>query len=109
MAGQGLLEVLKKGTVEPILIHLRDRLEGIDDLSTDVTNPRFDVVDSADVVKISNGVPTFIIGHPMIAVCLIDTTTGGGWPNDEYRLYFKYSDGSSNPVLYAGKFRVEDD
>lgn len=109
MAGQGLLEVLKKGTVEPLLVHLRDRLEGIDDLSTDVTNPRFDVIDSLDVVKIANGVPTFIVGHPMIAVCTIDTTSGGGWASDEYRLYFKYDDGSSQPVLLVGKFRVEDD
>jgi len=102
------VDILKKNTVEPVLVSLRDRLQNITDLST-VTTPRFDVRDSADVLKITNGIPTFDADHPMTAICLIDTSTGGGWASDEYRLYFKYTDGSSMPILFAGKFRVEDD
>ena len=104
---QGMAEVLKQGTIEPLIVNLRDRLGTIDDLATDVTNLRFDVIASdGTTFKVTNGVPS-TVGTK--AICLIDTTTGGGWPDDEYTLWIKYTDGSASPVLYAGKFRVEAD
>ena len=104
---QGMLEVIKQGSIEPLIVNLRDRLEGINDLGTDVTNLRFDVIaPDGTTVKISNGIPTT---SGMKAICLIDTTTGGGWADGEYSLWIKYTDGSASPILFAGKFRVEVD
>jgi hypothetical protein len=99
-----MLEVLKKGTVEPLIVDLRDRLENITDMAT-VTNLRFDVLDPDDVVMMSNATPATDL---MKVICVIDTT-GVGWVNNEYRLYIKYTDGSTSPILLVGKFRVEDD
>jgi hypothetical protein len=104
------MEILKKNTVEPLVVDMRDRLTTITNMST-VTNLRFDVigkdpVTEADVVKISNGVPTT---NGMKVICVIDTSTGGGWASAEYRVYIKFTDGSTSPILFAGKFRVEDD
>jgi hypothetical protein len=96
--------VLNKGTIEPVIVSMRDKLENIDDMAT-VTNLRFDVKDSAGVTEILNGVPST---SGMRVICVIDTT-GVGWTTDEYRLYLKFTDGVTNPELLVGKFRVEDD
>lgn len=96
--------VLNKGTIEPVIISMRDKLETVDDMA-DVTNLRFDVKDSAGNAEVTNGLPTTA---GMKVICVIDTT-GAGWTTDEYRLYLKFTDGSTNPELLVGKFRVEDD
>jgi len=102
------MDILKKNTVEPFIVDLRDRLQNIVDMAT-VTNLRFDVkhwVAEVDTTKIANGVPST---DGMKVICPIDTSTGGGWISDEYRLYIKFTDGTMSPILFAGKFRVEDD
>lgn len=100
---------LKKGTIEPLIVDMRDRLENITNMAT-VTNLRFDIKDMAGNTEVSNGVPTT---DGMKVICLIDTT-GVGWvtsphTGEEYRLYVKFTDGSAAPLLLVGKFRVEDD
>jgi hypothetical protein len=103
------LGVLKKGTIEPLIVDMRDRLETITDMST-VTNLRFDVTDMAGNAEVTNGIPST---DGMRVVCLIDTT-GAGWvapdqTGEEYRLYIRFTDGSAAPLLLVGKFRVEND
>lgn len=101
------MEVLKKGTIEPILVGLRDRLENLTDLSG-VTNLKFDVKKKSDGSAVSSNLTcTF---EEMTAICLIDTTlagyvAGGG----TYKLYLKFDDGVEHPVLGPIFFRVEDD
>ena len=96
--------VLNKGTIEPVIVNMRDRLENVLDMAA-VTNLRFDVKDSAGNAEVTNGVPST---DGMKVICVIDTT-GVGWTTDEYRLYLKFTDGSTTPELLVGKFRVEDD
>jgi hypothetical protein len=99
------MEVLKKGSIEPILVSLRDALENITDLST-VTNLRFDVKDSAGNTEITNQAATY---EGMTAICLIDTTAVGLTAGEPYRLYLKFTDGSQAPILGPITFRIEDD
>lgn len=103
------MEVLKKGSIEPLMIALRDRLGNVNDLG-DVTNGRFDVRrKSDDVVCQSDVAWTFDVDFPMTAVCLIDTTQANYLAGDDYKLYLKYTAGSESPVKGPIFFRVEDD
>jgi hypothetical protein len=99
------MEVLKKGTVEPLLVNLRDALENITDLTT-VTNLRFDVVDKDGNVDINNQACS---SEGMVAICLIDTTPGAFVAGEQYNLYLKYTDGSASPILGPIRFRIESD
>jgi len=99
------MESIKSGTIEPLLVHLNDKLNAIIDLG-DVTNLRFDVKDKDGNSKIANAVPTF---DGMTAICLVDTTAGGNWANGQYGLYLKFSQGSQSPVLRPVWFNVDDD
>lgn len=107
------LGVLQKGTIEPLIVDMRDRLETITNMAT-VTNLRFSVKDRAGNIEIASGIPTT---DAMKVICLIDTT-GASWDQDivkagvqgdEYRLYISFTDGSAAPLILVGKFRVEDD
>lgn len=103
------LGVMQKGSVEPIVIDMRDRLENLTDMGT-VSNLRFSVKDSAGAVEVAAGTPST---DAMKVICLIDTT-GASWSapdqtGDEYRLYLTFQDGSATPLLLIGKFRVEND
>jgi len=103
------MEVLKKGTIEPLLIALRDRLGNIDDLTL-VSGPLFDVKAKSNNAAVQTNSPwTVDAGEPMTAICLIDTTLVGYVPGDEYKLYLKYTAGSESPVKGPIEFRVEDD
>lgn len=103
------MEVLKKGSLEPLLVALRDRLGNIDDLSI-VSNPKFDVKAKSDDAAVqTDSVWTVDPGFPMVAICLIDTTLVAYIPGDEYKLYLKYTAGSESPIKGPLEFRVEDD
>lgn len=95
------MEVLMKNTIEPVVINLRDRLQGLTDMAT-VSNLKFDVKDKDGNLQVTDGIPTT---NGMKVICLIDTT-GVGWTEDEYHVFIKYTDGSSSPYLFAGKFRL---
>ena len=103
------MEVLKKGTVEALLVPMRDRLGNIDDLST-VSGPLFDVRRKEDNSAVqSNALWTVDPDFPMTVICVIDTTLAGYVAGDEYKLYIRYTAGSESPVRGPIEFRVEDD
>ena len=108
------MEVLKKGTIESLLVHLRDRMRNIDSLG-DVTNLRFDTKKKDDSSACeTNKTATFDIDDPMVAICEIDTSLAAyviesDDDHEEFKLYLKYTAGTENPILGPVFFRVEDD
>jgi hypothetical protein len=103
------MEVLKKGTVESLMVALRDRLGSVDDLST-VTGLVFDTKKKSDDAAVESSVACSVDpAFPMTAVCMITTTLAGYTGGEEYKLYVRYTAGSESPVLGPLFFRVEDD
>jgi len=108
------MDVLKKGTIESLLVPLRDRLGNIDSLAL-VTNLKFDTKKKDDNSACeTNKTATFDVDHPMTAICEIDTTLAAyvieaDDDHEEFKLYLKYAAGSEFPVLGPVFFRVEDD
>jgi hypothetical protein len=103
------MEVLKKGSIESLLVPLRDRLGNVTSLAS-VTNLKFDVKKKLDNSAIeTNKNATMDVDVPMSAICEIDTTLSGYAISEEYKLYLKYTAGSESPILGPVFFRVEDD
>lgn len=103
------MEVLKKGTIESLLVAMRDKLGNVSDL-TAVTSPLFDVRKKSDNSTIeSNKVWTVDPDFPMTAICPIDTTIAAYVAGETYKLYIRYTAGSESPVKGPLEFRVEDD
>lgn len=98
------MEVIKKGSVEPLLVSLRDRLENILTLAT-VTGLVFDVKSKDEATTVQSNVATTF--KDMTVICLITTTLAGYVAGSEYNLYLKFSAGSESPVLGPVKFRIE--
>lgn len=104
------MEALKKGTVQSLLVAVRDRLNNVDNLSTDVSSLRFDTKKKSDMTACeTNKLCATDSDYPMTAICEIDTTLVSYVAKEEYALYLKYSAGTENPVLGPVYFRVEDD
>lgn len=103
------MEVLKKGTVESLLIAMRDRLEVLTDLD-DVTNRLFDVRRKDDNSAVVNNAVWFTHAtKPMTGIFTIDTTLAGFVAGEEYKLYIKFTSGVDIVVKGPIFFRVEDD
>jgi hypothetical protein len=103
------VEVLKKGTIESLLVPLRDRLGNVVDLST-VSGLLFDTKKKSDNSAAQSNVVVAIDGDfPMTAICQIDTSLAGYVGGEEYKLYLKYTAGTESPILGPIYFRVEDD
>ena len=103
------MEVLEKGTIESLVVAVRDRLDSVTDLST-VNNRFFDVRKKSDDSAVQTNIPwTVDANFPMSAICEIDTTLSGYVAGDTYKLYLKYTSGSENPVKGPLEFRVEED
>jgi hypothetical protein len=106
---EAVMEVLDKGTVEALIVALRDRLDNVTDLST-VSNRFFDVRRKEDDSPVQTNVAwTIDADFPMSAICEIDTTLPAYVAGDTYKLYLKYTSGSESPVKGPLYFRVEDD
>lgn len=104
------MEVLNKGTIEPIVVVLRDRLGNVVDLSTDVTNVLYSTHEKVAKTAVQTDQPaTFDGDYPMYALCEIDTTLAGYVVGEEYLLYLKYTAGSETPRIGPVPFRVEAD
>lgn len=108
------MEVLKKGTVQSLLVPLRDRLGNVASLA-DVSNLKFDTRRKVDnsACELNKSV-TFDVDEPMTAICEIDTTLvtyviAADDDHEDYKLYLKYAVGSESPILGPVFFRVEDD
>lgn len=103
------MEVFKKGTIEPLLVALRDRLENVSDLST--VGGKFFYVNkkSDDSAVLPDTAYSSDPEFPMQAICMIDTTDADFVGGETYKLYLKYINGSEQPILGPIYFRVEDD
>lgn len=106
------MEVIKKGSIESLLVALGDRLNNINTLGT-VTNLKFDTKKKSDGTAVETN-KTIVLDsdYPMTAICEIDTTNAGYdvTPDDaEFKLYVKYTAGTEAPILGPLYFRVEDD
>jgi len=88
---------LAKGTKETIHADYIDRSGLITDLSG--SGPTFDVIDFADVFKVTAGSAT--AAGLRISVPL-DTTVGGVWVVGEYRLFTKFTVGAD--VIRKGPY-----
>jgi hypothetical protein len=103
------LEVLKKGSIEPLLVPVRDRLGNISTL-TGVANLLFDTKKKSDNAACeTNKLVVLDPDWPMTAICEIDTTLVAYAAGEEFKLYLKWTAGSENPVLGPISFRVQDD
>lgn len=103
------MEVLTKGSIESLLVPVRDRLGNIDDLA-DVTNLKFDTKEKVTATAVQTNVNAVLDSdYPMTAICEIDTTLAGYVAGAEYHLYLKYVAGSESPILGPVPFRVEAD
>jgi len=108
------METLKKGTVQSLLVALRDRLGNVDTLAS-VTNLKFDTKKkSTGAACETNKTATFDADYPMTAICEIDTTLAAysvdiDDDHEDFALYLKYTAGSENPILGPEFFRVESD
>lgn len=88
---------LVPGTKETIRVTVRDNAGTVSDLSG--SGPTFTVKDSAGadkVTDVSASASGLVISVPL------DTTVGGVWDEDEYRLYVKYT--VSAEVVRKGPF-----
>ncbi len=103
------MEVITKGSVEPLMVALRDRLNNITDLD-DVTGKLYDVKRKSDDLAVqTNQVWVVDPDFPMYAVCVVDSTLSNYAPGDEYKLYVKWTEGGSQVVKGPLYFRVEGD
>ena len=76
---------------------MTDRSGTITDLAS--SGPTFDVIDSADVFKVTAGSAS---ASGLIITVNLDTTAGGTWAEGEYRLFVKFSVGAE--VVRKGPF-----
>lgn len=94
------MEKLAKGTKEILLVNVVDRLKAITTLNG--LTMKFDVYDRQGNIKMNQVTAT---NAGMIAQCLVDTTTGGGWAAGKYVLYLDITTGPEKPRL--GPFEFE--
>lgn len=110
------MEVIKKGSIESLIIPLKDRLNNVNTLAT-VTGLVFDTKKKSDNSSCeTDKVVVLDPDNPMWAICEIDSTGSNYDPSDpdtgekgEYKLYIKYDVGSESPIIGPIFFRVEDD
>ena len=86
-----------KGSKEHIRVTYVDAAGLVTDLSG--SGPTFDVIDSADVFKVTAGGAT---ASGLVVTVLLDTTVGGVWAEGEYRLFVKFTVGSE--VIRKGPY-----
>lgn len=93
------------GTKEYMLLTIGDRLEDVIDLNP--LSPTFSVYAPDDTQKMTNVAAEVDTDNPLILKCLVDTTLGGNWASNIYRLYAKLSASPEAPVLGPVPFKVE--
>lgn len=88
---------IAKSSKENIHVDFIDRSGVITSLAG--SGPTFDVIDSADVFKVTAGAAT---ATGMRITVLLDTAFGGTWAEGEYRLFVKFTVGSQ--VIRKGPY-----
>ena len=89
------LGVVTQGTKETFQVIITDREGTVTTLAG--TNPKFDVMDSADAFKYGDGTyanAQAATAAVMVINCLVDTNNGGTWAEGEYRLFVYWVVGS---------------
>lgn len=86
-----------KGSKENVRVTFVDDTGLVTDLST--SGPTFDVLDSADVFKVTAGAAT---ASGLVVTVPLDTTVGGVWAEGEYRLFVKFTIGAE--VIRKGPY-----
>lgn len=94
------------GTKEYLLVTVGDRLEDVDDITS--LNPTFSVYAPDDTLKQTNVVASVDADNKLVAKCLVDTTAGGNWASNIYRLYLKLTATPEIPLLGPIPFKVEE-
>jgi hypothetical protein len=103
------MEAIKKGSIEALIVPLRDRLGNVVNL-TSVSNLKFSTTLKDDDTAVQTDAGVALDGdNPMYALCEIDTTLAAYVEDEEYKLYIKYTDGTEAPVLGPVFFRVVSD
>lgn len=103
------MEVIKKGSVESLLVPLRDRLDNVTNLNL-LSSFKFDTKKKSDNAAVESNKNVWIDpDYPMTAVCEIDSSLSGYAGGEQYKLYLKYISGTEAPILGPIFFRVEDD
>jgi len=93
------------GSKEYMLVTIGDRLEDVIDLGP--LSPTFSVYAPDDTLKQTNVAAEIDTDNKLVAKCLVDTTVGGNWPSNIYRLYLTLQAGSEVPKLGPVTFNVE--
>lgn len=104
--GDSIPGVLRSGTIEYLLITLGDHLDFVDDIAP--LSPMFTVYDPEDTIMQGPVAADVNAATPMIARCNVNTTTGGNWPSNRYRLYLALTASPEFPILGPVIFRVEE-
>jgi hypothetical protein len=100
------METLVSGTVEYLLIDVADRTDTVTTMAD--KSPIFNVFQKSNGTQKITDLACVVDGaRPMQLRCLINTTSGGNWPSDEYELYVKYTVGSEVPEHGPYSFYVE--
>lgn len=92
-----MIGFVAKGSKENVHVDLTDRTGVVTDLTS--SGPTFDVIDSADVFKVTAGSAS---AAGLRITVLLDTTVGGTWAEGEYRLFVKFTVGSE--IIRKGPF-----
>lgn len=88
---------IAKGSKENVHVDFVDRSGVVTSLAG--SGPTFDVIDSAEVFKVTAGSAS---AAAMRITVLLDTTFGGTWAEGEYRLFVKFTVGSQ--VIRKGPY-----
>ncbi len=104
--GDAIPGILNSGTIEYILVRLGDHLEFVNDIAP--LNPMFTVYDPDDQIMQGPVAADVNAATPMVARCNVNTTTGGGWPSNRYRLFLELTASPEAPVIGPVIFRVEE-
>lgn len=92
-----MIGYVSKGSKENVHVDFVDRSGAVTSLSG--SGPTFDVIDSADVFKVTAGSAT---ATGMRITVLLDTTFGSTWAEGDYRLFVKFTVGSQ--VIRKGPY-----
>lgn len=95
--------VLPAGTKEQIAVDVKDLLENLGTL--DGSGLTYTIKQKRTGTVMYNNAAGANQG--MVALCMVDTTTGGGWPKVRYEMFLKFNALPEVPVLGPFEFLVD--
>lgn len=94
---------LPKGTIEHLIVQVKDRLNNVNDLST--LTPRYDIRRQGDPTLLFTALPATAIG--MALYCLVDTTADA-YTNGTYELFAYFDNLPEIPRLGPFEFDINE-